>query len=431
MKKICVLAVLLLVAAGVCFSEEVIDENEMFSSSGIVTQAATSAPAPEAKKTIGFSGQFTSVTEDVGVSTASRDSLNSYTVSNVFLDARLKNDIKAFANLEANYQPQSKTTEFDLREMFFDFNIEHRVYFRTGKQVLQWGRCYLWNPTDLINVEKVPFIRKIGYREGAYGMKFHIPFGAEYNIYGFLDTGNALSPDDLGGALKYEFLTGRTEMAFSCWAKNNFNTVYGYDFSSRLDDVDILGEFAVSKGDNVLRMTEENGALVARRDNDDYAPKASVNFSKGFRVGNFNDRLTVSTEFYYDRLGFDENIFKDNNVYPFASPVYLSGNTFLIGGTKKEFLLLNGLYNPDYLSRYYGAMFITLNRFIISDMTLNLNYIRNFTDGSGVLSTGVTYTNINDFTVGLLLNSALGDANGEYTFSKVIYDVQLTFGISF
>ncbi len=431
MKKIYLLAVLLLASAGACFCEEAIDENELFSSSGIVTQAAVSLPAPEAKKTLGFSGQFTSVTEDVGISTAARDNLNSYIISNVFLDARLKNDIKAFADVEANYQPRSRVTEYNLREMFFDFNFARRVYFRTGKQVLQWGRCYLWNPTDLINVEKKQFIRKIGYREGAYGLKFHMPFGAERNIYGFLDTGNALSPDDLGGALKYEFLTGRTEMAFSCWAKNNFNTVYGYDFSSRLCDVDILGELAASKGDNTLRMVEENGALYVRRNDEDFAPKASVNLSKGFRLGNFNDRLTVSTEFYYDRLGYNENIFKSGGVYQFASPVSLGNNVFALGGTKRDFLLLNGLYNPNYLSRYYGALFATVSRFIISDMTLNLNYIRNFTDGSGVISTGVTYTNINDFSAGLLLNSAVGDANGEYTFSKIIYDIQFTLGVSF
>ena len=36
-------------------------------------------------------------------------------------------------------------------------------------------------------------------------------------------------------------------------------------------------------------------------------------------------------------------------------------------------------------------------------MTFNLNYVRNLNDGSGILSTGVTYANIYDLSAGLLL----------------------------
>ncbi|MDD5687904.1 MAG: hypothetical protein PHE88_08745 [Elusimicrobia bacterium] len=402
---------------------ETINENEMFSSSEVVMQAANTVPASEGKKTIGFSGSVTSVEEDIGISTSTKDYLDSYILSNIFLDVRMKNDIKAFANLETNYHPQTRDTTFGLREMFFDFNLNRRVYLRTGKQVLQWGRCYLWNPTDLINIEKKTFITKIGYREGAYGLKVHVPFGTKYNIYGFLDTGNALSPDNLSGALKYEFLAGKTEMAFSGWAKKTYNSVYGYDFSSRIGDVDILGELAVSKGDNIKRIREDNGILSIYRNNGDFTTKASINLSKGFRLGNFNDRLTVSTEFFYNQSGYKENLFNDRNIYQFDSSVF--------SGTKKDFLLLNGLYDPNNLSRYYGALFTSVSRFVITDMTLNMNYISNFCDSSGILSTGVTYKNINDFSAGLLVNSTLGKANREYTFSKVKYDIRVTLGVSF
>ncbi|OGS46222.1 MAG: hypothetical protein A2539_02990 [Elusimicrobia bacterium RIFOXYD2_FULL_34_15] len=426
MKKLLTLSILFVIlSAGTGFSAEEINENEMFSNTNVITQEANTTPQAEEKKSIGFSGELTSVTEDIGISTSTKDFLNSYILSNIFLDVRMKNDIKAFANLETNYQPKSRTTEFNLRELFFDFNFDRHVYLRTGKQVLHWGRCYLWNPTDLINIEKKPFIRKIGYREGAYGMKLHVPFGTKYNIYGFLDTGNAPSPENLGGALKYEFLTGKTEMAFSGWAKKTYNPVFGYDFSSRISDIDILGEFSISKGDNVNRIRENQGTLEIFRNNKDWAPRSSINFSKGFRIGNFNDRLTVSTEFFYNQPGYKENIFKDNNIYQFSAPTILSS------GTKMEFLLLNNLYDPNYLSRYYSAIFTTLSRFVISDMNLNMNYILNIDDGSGILSTGVTYKNINDLSAGFLVNTFLGEENGEYTFSNLKYDLQLTAGISF
>jgi hypothetical protein len=100
-------------------------------------------------------------------------------------------------------------------------------------------------------------------------------------------------------------------------------------------------------------------------------------------------------------------------------------------GTRGQFLLGNGLYEPNYLARHYGAVFTSISRFIITDMTLSMNYIRNLNDSSGVLSTGVAYKNLNDFSAGSLVNAFLGPANSEYTFSGARLLVQLTAGVSF
>jgi hypothetical protein len=85
----------------------------------------------------------------------------------------------------------------------------------------------------------------------------------------------------------------------------------------------------------------------------------------------------------------------------------------------------------NYFSKYYGALFTSVGRFIVTDMTLNMNYIRNIDDGTGIVSAGVTYTNLADLTLGALVNLLTGPRNGEYTTLKAVYDVQLTAGISF
>jgi hypothetical protein len=426
-KKILVCAAGLFLCRAAAWAEDGVSEQEMFSSPEIVIQAPSSAPAAEEKKTLGFSGEALSVLEDVVYSSSSGNTLNSYIVGNLMLDARLKNGVKAFANMETGYYSKTRETNSALREAFLDFNVGRRVYLRTGKQVLQWGRCSLWNPTDLINVEKKTFVRKIGYRDGAYGLKLHVPFGAAYNLYGFLDTGNAPQDRDLGGALKFEFLTGKTEMAFSGWAKRSRRPVFGYDLSSRAGGVDIAGEVSVARRDNTRFIRNDGGVLDIYRKNDDWVAKAAVNFSRGFRLGDFNDRLTVATEFFYNQNGYAENPFKDRAVYGFSGPLALLSPA----GTKKEFLIGSGLYEPNYLSKYYGAVFTSVSRFIITDLTLNTNYVRNLNDDSGVLSTGVTYRNLNDFSAGCLVNAYLGPANSEYTFSGAKFLIQFTAGVSF
>jgi len=427
-KKLFIFFVLGALSPASCFAEDAASELEMFSTPEVVTQAASAAGAAEEKKTLGFSGEFVSVLEDVVYSSSTGNPVNSYVVGNLMLDARLKNGVKAFANMETSYQSRSRETTSILREAFLDFNMDRRVYFRTGKQVLQWGRCYLWNPTDLINIEKKPFVRKIGYRDGAYGVKFHVPFGTDYNIYGFLDTGSADEDRDLGGALKFELLTGKTEMAFSGWAKRNRSPVFGYDLSSRLGGMDIAGEVSVAKRDNTRFLRNEGGILAIYRKNDKWVSKAAINLSRGFRLGNFNDRLTVAAEFFYNQTGYTKSPFRDRALYGFSGPLASLG---FPAGTKGQFLLGNGLYEPNYLSRYYGAVFTSLSRFIITDLTLTMNYVRNLNDRSGVFSTGLTYKNINDFSAGCLASAYLGPARREYTFSGARFMAQLTAGVSF
>jgi hypothetical protein len=414
---------------------DAVSESEMFSSPDVVTQSASLPSSAEEKNALGFSGELVSVIEDISYSTTSVRTLNSYMLGNLMLDARLKNGVKAFANMEAAYHTNPRDTTSALREAFLDFNLDRRVYFRAGKQVLQWGRCALWNPTDLINVEKKTFLPKIGYRDGAYGLKVHVPFGAAYNIYGFLDTGTASEDRDLGGALKFEFLAGRTEMAFSGWAKRARRPVFGYDMSSRLGEVDITGEWSLARRDNSLFVRDDGGTLDIYRKKDNWVNKAAVNFSKGFRLGNFNDRLTAAAEFFYNQNGYVKTPFRDGAAYNLSIPLASMGPAGTLvyqnTGTKKDFMLANGLYTPNYLARYYGAVFTGISRFIITDMSLNTNYIRNLNDGTGVLSAGVSYKNINDFSAGFLASSFLGPSDGEYTFPKAKLLLQLTAGVSF
>lgn len=420
MKTLLILAL----AASPALAGEV-SEAELFSGEDMIAAPAAAVPEEE-KKTLGFSGELTAVAEDLFYSTGASGAFNSYMKANLLMDARLKGGVKAFANLEATYTRGASETESSLRELFLDFNLDRKVYFRAGKQVLQWGRCNLWNPTDLINVEKNPFIRRIGYREGAYGLKAHMPFGAAYNLYAFADL-DAADDRDPAGALKFEFLTGATEMAFSGWARRHRRPVFGYDISSRAGDVDIAGELAVSRRDNTVYARARGGSLYAYREDGNWTPRAALTLSRGFRVGDFNDRLTVAAETFYNANGYTKSPFRDGNLYTFTGPLSL----LLPAGTRGQFILGSGLYEPNYMARHYAALFTTFTRFLVTDMTLSANYIRNLNDHSGAVSAGVSYRNLQDFSAGFLATAFTGPSKGEYTWSGARLLLQLTAGISF
>jgi len=340
--------------------------------------------------------------------------LENLLTADFFVDIRLKDGIKSFLDFGVDYYPAGKdesslapgdetesssslqNTDFRLKEFFIDTNWEKRVYFRTGKQVLKWGRSYFWNPTDLINIEKKDFSDLEKTREGTYGTKIHLPFGAAKNIYAFVGMDNAKAVHDLSFAGKYEFLVGGTEMAFSVWIKKDAEPVYGFDISGRLFDLDLRGEMSLSTGQ---RLDPENlGGLM---EEEEWIPQISAGFTKYFNHGEINDRISVTGEFYYNHAGYDENIFER---YKAAS-------------SEEKYFFMKDNYEPYMMSRYYLAFFTSISKFIRSDFTLNLNGIMNLVDNSAVLSTGLSYSPaLTDLTVDFTVNGNFGEKYSETTF---------------
>jgi hypothetical protein len=324
---------------------------------------------------------------------------------------RYQNGIKGFVNSDFIYyfrginEPgKSDKTYADvaLREYFFDFNVKRKIYFRVGKQYLKWGRNFFWNPTDLINVAKKDFLDPDKNLQGTRGVKYHIPFGTKYNVYGFINLEDFDHFKDISWVMKFEFLVGSTEMAFSGWYKKGFKPVFGFDFSTRLFRIDCQGEMSISRGENqdsLLPVEDSMGniAYTTIRREHKWFPKASLGFSKTFDLMNINDRVMIRGEFFYNRAGYGNNIF--NNL-----PSLLS-------------LFSYGLYEPNHVSRYYGSFFTTIQRFIVSDAVFSLNVISNLTDGSGVIYNSSRYNPWYDFFIDLTLSMAFGDGKDEYTFA--------------
>ena len=266
MKSKNLLLFLLLLCASVAAQLDEFDENALFSDTAMIEVHDTnSVPVEKAsiveKLRTSIGGEIIGASEIVSTREFTDEpGLNNTfmlnrLVGSVTLDSRLQNDTKVFGNLEVNYFPGFDSSNvmyrasgiednysLYLREFFMDFNFNRSVYFRIGKQVLQWGRCYFWNPTDLINVERNSFVEKIGSREGVYGARLHVPFGTIANIYSFINIQTVNRIDSIAGTVKFEYLLGRSEMALSVWGKRGKPVVLGYDISSRVWDLDVKGK---------------------------------------------------------------------------------------------------------------------------------------------------------------------------------------------
>ena len=415
---------LLLLAAGstlaaddLLFTDDLFSEEDLFSGDDFLVEeeaiVSTDVAAELNTKRVEVTGQVASTTsyslyssdDDWFREESSSDGevhrLTNQIGADFFVDIRLQDGVKSFLGLGTDYSPagevngdpaSAQTTQLRLKEFFIDTNWHNRIYFRTGKQVLKWGRSYFWNPTDLINIERKDFSDLDKVREGTYGTKVHVPFGAAQNIYLFLGMDGVQVLQDLSLAGKYEFLIGKTEMAFSAWTKKGHKPVYGFDLSSRLFDLDLRGEMSLSSGHKL-----DPNSLGGWQEEEEWIPQFSAGFTKYFDHGEITDRISVIGEFYYNGAGYDENIFKK-------------------GQTASEDEKLASWYEPFMTSKYYAAFFTSVNKFIRSELTLNLNGIMNLVDNSALLTAGVSYhPALADYTIDMALTGSLGERYSEAT----------------
>jgi len=342
------------------------------------------------------------------------DWFTSTMTANLLLDIRLVDNVRGFINLDAMYYPygfseyhlardenqnaleieEEKDSDIIIKEIFIDANIGKKVFFRGGKQVLQWGRGYFFNPTDLINIEKKRFLDMDANREGTYGLKMHIPFGIKYNIYGFLDLGTEEDTDYFAYAGKFEFLLDKTEISFSSWKKKGVDPVFGLDVSTRYGNIDIIGELSLTSKETVLRPNDD---FTITETEDTWVPRCSLGLMKSFDFMDINDRITIASELYYNHAGYSENIFGDP--------------------AKVLALFANDMYTLHNHSVYYAIFFAEYKKFFISDLSLCLSGLGNFTDHSGIAMTQLKYNPLYDFTLECSLSSTFGNDGAEYTFT--------------
>jgi len=451
---------ILILCSSFLFAEEesfVIDENALFSDTQSVvadTELLMETPEQVASDVKKVSVTFSGDVKTLGSVTLLRDAFSNPSFSDsrfgssifgdISLDVRLPKSIKAFATAEISYEPRRDSLpKFIIPEMFLDANIAHRIYFRAGRQVLQWGRCYFFNPVDLVNAEKKSFLTKLSNRVGAYGLKAHVPFGTVVNLYGFLDA-SAYAPYDidikdsmkisfmnqptatpneqvdyLAGAAKAEVLIGGVETALSFWKRKGSAPVFGLDLSATLPGkIGIFGEYALSKGEReamLISFLGDTAALVSAP-SDAWISRASIGVSRMFDFRNVKDRINLIAEYYFNGEGYDSNLFEYNGAR--LSPM-------------QQGVLLSKFYEQNAFRRHYVAFFTSFSRFIIQDMSLSVNAISNLDDGSGVISGGLTYANLHGFSVGLNINGFYGKENREYTFHDNALTTQLTAAIAF
>ena len=393
------------------------------------------------KEKVGLSGYlqaqgFYTLTRDFvrGIRGIEDNPISAVVLGDFLVDVRLKKGFRAFLDLSLGYLTngtpvvhnftdissipptplvvvENQNTLIGLKEVFVDFNVANTVYFRAGKQVLQWGRGFFWNPTDLINIEHKSFVNLDALLEGVFGLRSDVVFSRAFHLYTFLNFNGVANLYDVAFAARTEFLAGPVEFGFSGWINGKQIPVFGADLSAPLPwRLNLTAEATLSWGDIRDKMNPADGSTYSIRDQ--LVPKVDVGLSRSFDAWDVQDRITVSAEFFYNYAGYEVNMFEQLSSANLAN-------------------FIGGFYQAGYYGQYNAALFITISKFILSDMNLTLSGLGNFSDFSGIALATLDYTPVNNFTLSLQLGAYLGADKSEYTVSYNAASETLTSNLLF
>lgn len=402
-----IIASLILTASSPIFCADV-DESALFEEMQISANIRQQIPSSNTnlltytnERSVNFSGQLNFEADGFSpISVSKKKSLIFYTDSDLLMDIRMQKGIKAFLDLNLIYssspllvQSASANMLVGIKEFFVDFNLDNRLYVRSGKQFIKWGTTYFWNPVDFINKTQKNFLALDAIRTGVSGVRFHIPEQANQNIYFFLNMDSVGTLDQLSLASKYEWLMGSTELSISMWNQSQSASQYGLELSTNFSGLDIKSELALTSQTQTSKLIIENNTMTIQKQSGQWFPRWTLNLGKAFNWERSN-RIMTNYEFYYNGQGYSEKIL-DNPI-------------------QRQFLLGNMLYEANQYAKWYHAFFISINEFPSHSTQTNLNILQNLMDYSGIASLGITYMMVDGLKLTGSASYFFGDPNSEY-----------------
>jgi hypothetical protein len=273
-------------------------------------------------------------------------------ILDVYLDGRPNDRLRAFANGRLQFDPTFPTTTGStttnqtapgqtgafvgltpttrtnpsvfLDQLWLRFDIARKVYFTVGRQKVRWGVSRIWYPTDFLNARPRDPFNPFDVRLGVNAVKVHVPvesLGWNFYAYGLLDGVNVdasgLKLNQLGGAVRAEFVIGPAEIGIGGVWQEGRRQRYAVDVSTAIGPFDVYAEAAFRDGQDFTlfsypaSLNEDNlienaiaGNIAVKP-----SPRIVVQVSGGASFQfNYTDKnfAVVALEYFYNPVGYDD-----------------------------------------------------------------------------------------------------------------------------
>ncbi len=334
----------------------------------------------------------------------------------LFFDARPDDTIRVLGKVDVEYPftygdgSRTFSDVFHVTELFSDFNIDNKVFFRAGKSTINWGVGYFFSPADLLNMSKIDPEDPDAEREGPVSVKMNVPVGIN-NLYLYVIAPEGItSASELALAPKAEFVIGDGEFGLGAYYQKDHVPAGMITVTTGAGDVSLFGEGVVTYGSDKT-FVQQDGMLVTYDDTVFFKGTAGFRYSWSDDLSNFS--FNVSGQYLYNGEGYSQD---DQD--------FLTANRLKI--------MMSGLVSASDLAqtgRHYGAGNFSWNEMFQSDFTFSVFWLGNLSDGSGMLKPSLSYTGFNDIDISLSVPYSYGESGDEYTPMGDSVSASLTFSL--
>ena len=326
-------------------------------------------------------------------------SFTSRLAGDLFLDARPDRDFRVFAKIKAAYQYPTDW-EVEIFEAFSDFQIKDLLFFRAGKQTVQWGVGYFFSPADVLNLVSIDPEDPEVQREGPIALKTHFPFAA-HNLYLYLLADDIDRPYEIAVAPKLELLLGNYELGMGGFYQFDLTPKGMLTVTGPLGDLDLFAEAMVQWGSERTFVNLSPPPDTSTREN-------TLLFSgtAGFGYLNTDWNLSLFAQYFYNGQGYDtsydyEKLIEDASDFlplppEIPTPAIITSADILYPG------------------KHYLAASIGWIGLLDSSFSLSLLYVANFSDGSGLITPTLTWDPVDHVSLSTGVRIPYGERGDEY-----------------
>ena len=325
----------------------------------------------------------------------------------LFFNARPNSDFRAYGKFKTSYPFKQGSIEdgkpIEVFELFSDFNWNETLFFRAGKQTINWGKGYYFSPADVVNLERVDPTDPDKELEGPVSAKLHYPVGV-HNVY-FYAVGNEAvqEPRDIAVAPKAEVLFGTIETTIGAFFQREKAPKGILMFSYPYSDFDFFGEGVISYGTDKTFVQEDTSLSAQPYGITTYSEEEKLFYqgTLGFRYSHSDYDIYIGGQYYYNGLGYDNS--------------ELLSNAMMLYGTDTgiEPALSSG--DLAQWGKHYATADISYTGLFDGDITLSTQWLGNLSDSSGIVIPSVSYRFIDYASAKIGTQILYGEKEMEFT----------------
>ena len=324
-------------------------------------------------------------------------------------DARPDDSIRVLGKVAVSYPFIYDTSRnfsdvFHVTELFSDFNIDNKVFFRAGKSTVNWGVGYFFSPADLLNLSKVDPEDPDAELEGPVSVKMNLPFGLN-NLYLYIIAPEGItSASELAAAPMAEFVFGITELGVGAYYQKDHSPAAMATLTSAAGDFSLFAEGVVTYGSDKT-FVQDDYSLLTYDDKLFYKTTIGTMYTWSDDLSNFKVSFTGQYLFNGEGYAYDDQDFVTAN-----RQIVIAG--IMSGSGVFSALSLSDIAETG---RHYGAASLMWSSMLQSDFSLSVFYLGNFSDGSGMIKPTLSFSGLDDIDISLGLSYLYGEAGDEYT----------------